>query len=220
MRGIIPYRDKKGTVLFMKVKIIGSVSAAVLIAFTLISVLPVNGEEKIYSDLIRLHVIANSDSDSDQELKLEVRDAVLESAAELNLSGGKENAGAVIESSKKRLESAAYKVIQNRGYDYPVCVELGEEHYPERNYEDFVLPEGNYTSLRVIIGEGEGHNWWCVLYPPLCTAVAGEREDTFISAGFTDDQYRAITESGKTKYKVRFKIIEILEEIFGTDGEK
>lgn len=199
----------------MKVKIIASLSAAVLIAFTVISVMPVHGEEKIYTDLIRLHVIANSDSDSDQALKLKVRDAVLESAAELGLNGGKENAEMLIASGKRSLINAADRVIQNEGYDYAVRIEIGEERYPERNYEDFILPEGSYTSLRVVIGEGKGHNWWCVLYPPLCTAVAGEREDTFISAGFTDDQYKAITDGKKTKYKVRFKIVEILEEVFG-----
>ncbi len=204
----------------MKVKIIASLSAAILIAFTFISVLPVNGEEKIYTDLIRLHVIANSDSDSDQALKLKVRDAVLESASELGLNGGKENAEMIITSGKRMLISAASKVIADEGYDYPVHIELGEEHYPERNYEDFTLPEGEYTSLRVIIGDGAGHNWWCVLYPPLCTAVAGEREETFISAGFTDEQYRAITDSGKTKYKVKFKIVEILEEILGKKENK
>ena len=78
-----------------------------------------------------------------------------------------------------------------------------------------MLPAGTYTSLRVIIGRGDGHNWWCVLYPPLCTSTAEEREDTFIAAGFTDEQYKAITDGGKTKYKVKFKIVEILEEIFG-----
>lgn len=197
----------------MKVKIIASLSAAVLIAFTLISVLPVNGEEKIYSDLIRLHVIANSDSEDDQTLKLKVRDAILESAEALELDGGKANAQRLIIGGKSTLLAAANQVIENEGYNYPVRIEIGEERYPERDYEGFTLPEGEYTSLRVIIGEGAGHNWWCVLYPPLCTAIAGEREETFISAGFTDDQYRAITESEKKTYKVKFKIVEILDEI-------
>lgn len=204
----------------MKVKIIASLSAAILIAFTVISVLPVNGEEKIYTDLIRLHVIANSDSDDDQALKLKVRDAVLESASTLDLCGGKSNAQMLITNGKNTLLAAANKVITDEGYDYPVHIELGEEQYPERCYEDFTLPKGEYTSLRVVIGEGAGHNWWCVLYPPLCTAAAGEREETFISAGFTDSQYRAITDSKNAKYKVKFKIVEILEEILTKKQEK
>lgn len=204
----------------MNVKIIASLSAAILIAFTVISILPVNGEEKIYTDLIRLHVIANSDSDSDQKLKLKVRDAILESAETLGLNGSKTNAQMLITDGKSILLEAANKVIESEGYNYPVHIEFGEERYPERNYEDFTLPEGEYTSLRVIIGDGAGHNWWCVLYPPLCTAVAGEREETFISAGFTDSQYRAITESGKNKYKVKFKILEIIDEILGKKESK
>lgn len=204
----------------MKVKIIASLCASILTAFTVISVLPVNGEEKIYTDLIRLHVIANSDTTADQELKLKVRDAVLKSASELGLNGGKEKSELILTSGKSRLLAAAKKVIETEGYDYPVTIELGEETYPERCYEDFTLPGGEYTSLRVIIGSGAGHNWWCVLYPPLCTASAEEREDEFISAGFTDEQYKVITSEKKTKYKVKFKIVEILENIFGGSEEK
>ena len=201
--------------LFMKVKVMVSLCCAVLFAVIVLSVLPVNGEEKIYSDLVRLHVIANSDSDEDQALKLKVRDAVLREACALDMGTDKESAQAVLSANRERLCAAALRTVEAEGYTYGVSVELGSEKYPERTYEDFVLPAGTYTSLRVIIGEGDGHNWWCVLYPPLCTSTAEEREDTFIAAGFTDEQYKAITDGGKTKYKVKFKIVEILEEIFG-----
>ncbi|MGM9635622.1 MAG: stage II sporulation protein R [Candidatus Avispirillum sp.] len=199
----------------MKVKVMVSLCCAVLFAVIVLSVLPVNGEEKIYSDLVRLHVIANSDSDEDQALKLKVRDAVLSEACSLDMGTDKESAQAVLSANRERLCAAARRTVEAEGYTYDVCVELGSEKYPERTYEDFVLPAGTYTSLRVIIGEGNGHNWWCVLYPPLCTSTAEEREETFIAAGFTDEQYKAITDGGKTKYKVKFKIVEILEEIFG-----
>ena len=106
----------------MKVKIIASLSAAILIAFTVISVLPVNGEEKIYTDLIRLHVIANSDSEDDQKLKLKVRDAILESAATLGLNGGKANAQMLIADGKSTLLRAANRIIEKEGYDYPVRI--------------------------------------------------------------------------------------------------
>lgn len=201
--------------MFMKVKVMVSLCCAVLFAVIVLSVLPVNGEEKIYSDLVRLHVIANSDSDEDQALKLRVRDAVLSEACALDMGTDKESAQAALSANRERLCAAARRTVEAEGYTYGVSVELGSEKYPERTYEDFVLPAGTYTSLRVIIGEGEGHNWWCVLYPPLCTSTAEEREETFIAAGFTDEQYKAITDGGKTKYKVKFKIVEILEEIFG-----
>lgn len=199
----------------MKVKVMVSLCCAVLFAVIVLSVLPVNGEEKIYSDLVRLHVIANSDSDEDQALKLKVRDAVLSEACALDMGTDKESAQAALSANRERLCAAARRTVEAEGYTYGVSVELGSEKYPERTYEDFVLPAGTYTSLRVIIGEGDGHNWWCVLYPPLCTSTAEEREETFIAAGFTDEQYKAITDGGKTKYKVKFKIVEILEEIFG-----
>ncbi len=105
--------------------------------------------------------------------------------------------------------------MQREGFDYPVSVELGLENYPERVYEGFTLPAGQYTSLRVILDGGEGKNWWCVLYPPLCTSAAEEREKVFITAGFTDEQYKTITETGNVKYKVKFKILEVLASLFG-----
>ena len=183
----------------------------------LVSVLPVNGEEKIYSDMIRLHVIASSDSTEDQQLKLKVRDAVLKEIEEMKLPDDKEASEKTIIENKSKIENAAKKVIEENGKTYPVTVALGLEEYPERHYEGFVLPAGTYTSLRVIINEGEGHNWWCVLYPPLCTTAAESREEKFVAAGFSEEQYKTITETGKTKYKIKFKILEILENLFGNE---
>lgn len=198
----------------MKVKIILSLCASFLAAYMLVSVLPVNGEEQIYSDMIRLHVIANSDTDQDQALKLKVRDAVLETAEKMELPEDKEQSEKVISDNKDTLKESAERIIEENGYDYSVNVELGTEEYPEREYDGFVLPAGEYTSLRVIIGEGEGHNWWCVLYPPLCKTAAEDREEVFVAAGFSEEQYRTITQTGKTKYKIKFKILEVLEELF------
>ena len=170
-------------------------------------------EEKIYDNMIRLHVIANSDSKEDQALKLKVRDAVLEAAQDIKADDPAE-AYVKTEGSLNALEKAAEKRIKKEGYDYKVRVVLGEERYPEREYDGFTLPEGTYTSLRVLIGEAKGKNWWCVLYPPLCTASASEREEVFIAAGFTKGQYETITESENKTYKVKFKIVEIFKELF------
>ncbi|MBR2024511.1 MAG: stage II sporulation protein R, partial [Clostridia bacterium] len=101
-------------------------------------------------------------------------------------------------------------------YGYSVSIELGEEEYPTKEYEDFTLPAGIYTSLRVIIGEGEGKNWWCVLYPPLCTSYAIEYDDTSIDVGFTKDQYDFIT-GNQTEYKIKFKLLEMASQAFGFD---
>ena len=130
-----------------------------------------------------------------------------------------EEALAAIEAANDEIHTAAKSVLEREGFDYPVSVELGLENYPERVYEGFTLPAGQYTSLRVIIGGGEGHNWWCVLYPPLCTTAAEDREQVFITAGFTDEQYKTITETKQVKYKVRFKVLEILASLFGIEEE-
>ena len=189
----------------MKVKLTVALCCAVLFALITLSVMPVNGEEQIYSDLIRLHVIANSDSDEDQALKLKVRDAILEETKALGLGEDKQCAEGVLNANLGRLESAAKKVIEAEGYTYDVSASLGQEKYPERSYEDFVLPAGSYTSLRIIIGEGAGHNWWCVLYPNLCfldttNAVVPDKGKKQLKQVLTEEEYSKVT--ANTKFKI------------------
>ena len=183
--------------------------------------LPVHGEEKIYDTVVRLHVLANSDSEQDQALKLRVRDRILSVSAPL-LEGCKtqKEAEEALRAGMPALEDAAREVIRENGYDYPVRILLNWEDYPARTYETCAFPAGRYLSLRVCIGEAEGKNWWCVLFPPLCLSAAGktskkDREDEFVEVGLTPDQYRVITESGTdTRYKVRFRFLELFESIF------
>lgn len=197
----------------MKAKIILGICISFLLAFTVMSFIPVSGEEEIYDNMIRLHVLANSDSPEDQELKLKVRDAVLEEAEKISCTGPDE-AYIKAKDSLGVLKTAAESKIREEGYSYSVDVVLGEEKYPERDYDGFALPSGTYTSLRVLIGDAAGKNWWCVLYPPLCTAAATEREEVFIAAGFTKGQYETITETENKRYRVKFKIVEIIKELF------
>ncbi len=196
-------------------KIITSVCAGILAVFLLSSVLPVNGEASIYSDMIRLHVLADSDDENEQQLKLKVRDAVLKKVTELTEGvTDTEKAYSIVEKSLKELAKVGERAVRENGYEHTVTAEIGKEVYPEREYEGFRLPAGEYYSLRIKIGKAEGKNWWCVLFPPLCTVAAEEHNETFIATGFTEEQYRTITETGKTKYKVKFKILEIFEELF------
>ena len=124
--------------------------------------------------MIRLHVIANSDSPEDQALKLEVRDQVLAHAEELYPAGADRTAAAAaIQEHLPELAAAGQRVLEERGCDYAVRAELTETWFPTKEYEDFALPAGEYTALRVVIGEGAGQNWWCVLYPGLCRAACG-----------------------------------------------
>ena len=190
-----------------------------LIAMMALSFLPVHGERAVYDTVVRLHVLANSDTEEDQALKLKVRDGVLEAAAPLvGDCTTQAEAIEVLTAHLSELEAAALSVVQSEGYDYPVTVLLGEEDYPTRTYESCAFPAGTYVSLRVLIGEAEGQNWWCCLFPPLCLSAAtakSDNEDAFIQVGLTKDQYGIITETGKTKYKVRFKLLEVLEDWFG-----
>ncbi len=190
-----------------------------LVCLMALSFLPVHGEREVYDTVVRLHVLANSDTEEDQALKLKVRDALLEVTSPL-VEGCTTQAEAIdaLNGHISELEAAALAVIAAEGYDYPVTVLLGEEDYPTRVYESCAFPAGTYVSLRVLIGEGEGQNWWCCLFPPLCLSAAtakSDNEDAFIQVGLTKDQYGIITETGKTKYKVRFKILEVLEDWFG-----
>ena len=189
----------------------------------IIGLMPVHGETEIYDSVVRLHVLANSDSDEDQALKLKVRDAVLARSAEI-LAGCDSREGAIsaINENIDLLESAAKETVLSEGYSYQVSVELGEEDYPTRNYESLCFPSGRYVSLRVLIGDADGQNWWCVLFPPMCLSAASGRtdaEDAFISVGLSGEQYKIITESDDTKYEVRFKILETIENARNSIGD-
>ena len=186
-----------------------------------LGILPIHGEEKIYDDVLRLHVIANSDSEEDQALKLKVRDSVLTVVSKmLEGSRGFDDALSIISrpESIDTITAAALKTVRDEGYDYSVTVSVGEEHYPRKNYESLAFPSGTYTSLRVELGESEGQNWWCVLFPRLCLGAASERnEDCFIEAGFTPEQYKTVTNTDEPQYEVKFKILEIISSL--TEGQ-
>lgn len=180
---------------------------------------PVHGEAEIYDTVVRLHVLANSDSDEDQALKLRVRDAVLEITSPLLADCTlQEEARALIEAHTDDIRAAAEAVIAAEGRTDTVSILLGEEEYPERDYDSFCFPAGTYLSLRVCIGDAEGKNWWCCLFPPLClgtsTATTQAAEEEFIAVGLTPSQYKIITESEKPVYKVRFKILEVFQSLW------
>ena len=190
------------------------------LAVMVIGLLPVRGESAIYDNVIRLHVIANSDSAADQELKLTVRDALLcEVEAFVADCESFEEAEMVLSKKEnlERLQRVAEKTVEAAGCDYEVSISLGREKYPRKNYEALCFPSGKYTSLRVEIGSAVGKNWWCVLFPQLCldAASGASNEDRFIEAGFTPEQYRIVTETNEPRYEVKFKILEIIEETFG-----
>ena len=191
-----------------------SICVIVLALTVAFSFLPVSGEENVYDSVVRLHVIANSDSEADQAHKLAVRDAVLELVSrELEGEDSVDGATGRIGSLLGEIERVSRETLDARGCSYAVRAEFGREVYPEREYEGYSLPGGEYVSLRVVIGAGDGRNWWCVLFPPICTGAAQRRD--FIEAGLTSEGYNMITDVEKPRYKVKFRILEILSDVFG-----
>lgn len=169
-------------------------------------------QQALSDKVLRLHVLANSDSEADQALKLKVRDSVLEKAAEiLDGCGDRETAQARLSAALPELESAARDRIAAEGAEETVTAELRPTRFPTREYEDFTLPAGEYLALRVVIGEGQGHNWWCVVFPPLCAETTTDFSRTAMAAGLTEDEVALITESDG--YQLKFKAVELWERL-------
>lgn len=200
-------------------KILFSLTAGILVAAVMSSFIPASGEESIYTNVIRLHVIAESDSDEDQALKLSVRDSVLDLVSDkMNNVTDYDGAYELLSGMIPQICDVAEARAAEEGHPVTVKVVFDREEYPVRYYEDYALPAGEYMSMRIILGEGNGKNWWCVLFPPLCRDAAVESdEEKFYAAGFTPEEYKIIKKESGTKYKVRFRILELLSETFGFD---
>ena len=167
--------------------------------------------DSIREKVLRLHVIANSDSEADQELKLKVRDRIIKESGDLfAISENREEAEKNLQKSLGELTSLTEKVIAEEESDYSVQVRIEPSYFPVRTYENFTLPAGTYRSLKVIIGEGEGQNWWCVLFPPLCLPAAEKRDD-ILSDVLTENELKLVTSD--RQYEVRFWLYEKLQEI-------
>lgn len=208
------FRKKKST---KSVGIVLAICFGLVILSGILMIIPSKQEGDIYDNVIRFHVIANSDSTEDQVLKLELRDAVIENYSDiLKLCKDKKAAEVTLDSITDSINEFAHGFIKEKGFDYTCDTTLDKEYYNRIDYQNFSMPEGNYTSLRIKIGDGKGQNWWCVLFPPLCTQAAlgktseEDYEDVFIEAGFTGEQYRILTENDKPKYRLKFRLIELL----------
>lgn len=200
-----------GYVLKMKLKI-WELSMITALAISILCGFMLNNDQRELSEkMIRLHVMANSDTYEDQELKMQVRDAILDEIAALTAGAAdKSDAERIIKENLNTVTNCAEKKIRSMGKSYSVTAEVTRENFPTRYYDTFSLPAGEYTSLRVEIGEGRGHNWWCVVFPPICTAAAISSDTAAIS--LSDDEISLITkESGE--YVIKFKAMEIVERI-------
>ena len=159
--------------------------------------------------VIRFHVIANSDSDEDQKLKLKVRDVVINYLYPYmkdvkNLDESRK----IIKEKNDEVIKLVNKVIKQNGYNYSVESRLSRENFPEKEYGNIIFPQGNYEAYRIIIGNGEGHNWWCVMFPPLC--FADETKENVKSEQNTEKLNEYIEE----EVKVKFKVVEWIKGLF------
>ena len=195
------------------------ISVLLAIVFSvLLSMTSLNTEcAEIRSSVLRMHVLANSDSEEDQALKLQVRDRLLEVSKEIySNSTTKEEAVQETNAHLHLLQKEAQKVVASRGFDYPVSVALENTYFTTRTYGDVTLPAGNYQAIRVVIGEGEGHTWWCVMFPPLCISAASE-DEAQLSDVLTPEQMELVESDG---YEVKFKCVELYEEFMKYLSEK
>lgn len=165
--------------------------------------------QTIRDDVIRLHILANSDSREDQQLKLKVRDAILLECPDIfENTKSTEEAKKIIESQLEELTAITEKTIKENGYKYNVEVYFINEYFTTRVYDDVTLPAGKYLALKIIIGNGEGKNWWCVMFPSVCLPAA---ESNSIDTVFNNNQKDIVINT--SKYEVRFKLLEYIEEI-------
>lgn len=166
--------------------------------------------QTLRDQLLRLHVVGASDSKEDQDVKLLVRDAVLQSLEE-GLADLKDVDAAMdyVARMLPKVETAANRCLAAAGFDDTVSVSLTEEAFPTREYDTFSLPAGIYKALRVVIGEGEGQNWWCVVFPQLCAGTEAEFVETASVAGMSDE----LTAALEGDYEIRFWLLEKLGQL-------
>lgn len=181
-------------------------------AFLITGVAALRTQTALSDKVVRLHVLANSDSEADQALKLQVRDRVLErTTALLEQAADRSEAEGRLRGDLLELERIAAEEIAAAGYDYAVTAEVTNTAFPTKEYEGFTLPAGDYLALRIVIGEGQGQNWWCVAFPPLCTTAAADVPAAALAAGLSGEEVRLITE--QDGYVLKFKTLEFWETL-------
>lgn len=197
--------------------------------------------DKVKDSLIRFHVIANSDNEDDQNLKIKVKNEVIDYLYPyLNKSGSIDESRTIIQTNMENVKKIVEDVIKNNNYDYSVEVELSRENFPDKSYGNIILPQGNYEAFRIIIGNGYGKNWWCVMFPPLCFVDETKAEieykktenkinerqnsdsqicdlkDQEEDNGDSDQSYldSANSKDEKDNIQIKFKIVEVIKKIF------
>ncbi len=191
-----------------------TIEKAVILGFVLTLLLSITKFSShcanIENKVLRLHILANSNSQEDQNLKLKIRDKVIEYASdEFTDIIDKNDAKKFTYENINTIQKIAQEEVYNNGYNYPVYLELINTNFNTRKYKEVTLPAGNYDALRIIIGNGKGENWWCVMFPPMCLPAARESEE--LEDILNDSEINIVTDS--EKYEIRFKVVEYFEKI-------
>lgn len=168
----------------------------------------------ISSNVFRLHVIANSDSEEDQDLKYKVRDKLLNYMNSLCINvNSKEEAILIVQNHKEEFKNIALEVVHDEGFDYSVNINIGNFEFPTKTYGDISLPAGMYDALRVEIGSASGKNWWCVMFPSLCfidisSGIVDEDSKALLENNLSEEAYSIVSDNSNTVVKFKFKILE------------
>lgn len=176
-------------------------------------------EHNLSDNIIRLHIIAESDSQNDQAVKLKVRDRIIkEMSPVLSQSDDINKSKQIILDNMDKIKSIADDELRKNGFSYTAEAYLGESEFPTKVYNNITLPKGKYTSLKIILGNGEGQNWWCVMYPPLCFVdddiVISDESNTLLKNNLSEDVYELITKDGEQPdIEVKFKIVELFSGV-------
>lgn len=170
--------------------------------------------QSVRDDVVRLHILANSDSSFDQHIKLKVRDALLqEDFCFLGELITAENAECHFQKSKEEIIKIVKRVLEENGVSYDAKISLEKEYYETRSYGSLTFPAGEYLSMKIVLGKGDGKNWWCVMFPPLCVPAASDvTADKETASQYLTEGAEAVVNGGQ-KYVIKFKIVEIFEEL-------
>lgn len=172
----------------------------------------------IANNVLRLHVLANSDSEEDQNLKYKVRDNLLYYMNEICINcSTKQEAITLVEKNKDIFKRIALDIIRNEGYSYDVNINIGNFEFPTKNYGDISLPAGLYDALRVEIGEAKGRNWWCVMFPPLCfvdisSGVVPANSKELLKNNMSEEEFALVSDNSNTEIKFKFKVLEFFNQ--------
>lgn len=199
----------------------------ILTSISLLASVNIKGEanqKSIAKKVIRFHVIANSDTVEDQTLKLKVRDEVLKYISpKLKFSKDINESRKILKDNDEKIKKIALKTIKDNGYAYDVNTTLRQDNFPIKQYGNIILPEGTYEAYRIVIGTGNGHNWWCVMFPPLCFVditkgeVSDEKTKKEMKQVLTKDEYKIVDKTKNeqnNKIKMKFKVVETFKNIF------